>query len=236
MKKINSDCLDNLEYDKALLEYLRVYITEHKQKKFEEILDLRTRSLTIVLEDIFKPHNASAAMRTAECFGVQDIHIVEQENSFDFNPYVLRGSGKWLSYHHHNEDNSQNIEACFKQLKSDGYSILATSPHEYAVDYKSIELPEKVAVVFGAEETGISPYVQEHADHLITIPMMGFTESFNISVSAAIILEHYNNIIRQRGDWELNKEEKFSLQLEWFKKVVPNLDVHLRHFQKKHKS
>lgn len=228
--------MDRSNYDKALFEYLSDFVTSHKKARFSEILAQRTRSLTVVLEDIFKPHNASAVLRTAECLGLQDVHIVEQDNAFDYNPYVLRGSGKWLNFHHYNHESERNIELCFKQLKSDGYTIMATSPHAYAVDYKTVELPDKVAVVFGAEETGITPYVQEHADKLIKIPMMGFTESFNISVSAAIILEYFNVHIRKNYNTALDEKEKFELHLEWFKKVVPNLEMHINHFNKIYKS
>lgn len=212
------------------------FVTSNKKTRFNEILDQRTRNLTVVLEDIFKPHNASAVLRTAECLGLQDVHVVEQNNTFDYNPYVLRGSGKWLTVHHHNHESEQNIKLCFDQLKSDGYTILATSPHAYAVDYNTVQLPEKVAVVFGAEETGITPYVQEHADQLIKIPMFGFTESFNISVSAAIILEYYNQQIRENCDFNLKENERFMLHLDWFKKVVPNLETHIKYFDKMYNS
>lgn len=224
--------MDNRNYDKALFEYLGQFVTDNKKTKFNEVLDRRTRNLTVVLEDIFKPHNASAVLRTAECLGLQDVHVVEQDNAFDYNPYVLRGSGKWLTLHQHNDESKQNVKSCFDSLKREGYTILATSPHAYAVDYKTVELPEKIAVVFGAEETGITPYVQEHADHLIKIPMKGFTESFNISVSAAIILEYYNENIRLKYDIGLTEDEKFELHLDWFKKVVPNLETHISYFNK----
>ncbi|PIB35319.1 hypothetical protein BFP72_07860 [Reichenbachiella sp. 5M10] len=228
MKKINSDSFDQQTYDQKLLRYLDAYVTDHKKEKFDQILNQRTRGLTLVLEDIFKSHNASAVLRTAECLGLQDVHVVEQHNRFDFNPYVLRGSGKWLTVHHH-KNAEQNIENCFHALRKQGYQILATAPRE-AIDYRTVDLSKKTAVVFGAEETGISDYVKEHADQLITIPMAGFTESFNISVSAAIVLEFYNHAIRKQEGWQLSSEEKFSLLLEWYQKVVPKIDMHLKYF------
>ncbi|MCV9386110.1 TrmH family RNA methyltransferase [Reichenbachiella ulvae] len=224
--------MDKKEYDRLLFEYLDQYVTDNKKQVFDQVLNQRTRKLTLVLEDIFKPHNASAVMRTAECLGLQDVHVVEQNNSFDFNPYVLRGSGKWLTVHHHKDRKSHNIESCFRQLKEGGYQIIATSPKSSAVDYREVDLSKKTAVIFGAEETGISEYVTENADQLITIPMKGFTESFNISVSAAIVLEYFNHELRKSDGWQLSSEEKFSLLLEWYRKVVPKVHLHIKHFEK----
>lgn len=224
--------MDKEQYNQLLFEYLDQYVTDNKKRVFDQVLNQRTRQLTLVLEDIFKPHNASAVMRTAECLGLQDVHVVEQNNSFDFNPYVLRGSGKWLTVHHHKNKKHHNIETCFEQLKSQGYQILATSPKASAVDYREADLSKKTAVVFGAEETGISDYVTSHADQLITIPMKGFTESFNISVSAAIVLEYYNHELRKTEGWQLSSEERFSLLLEWYQKVVPKVNLHIKHFEK----
>ncbi|MEP2275270.1 MAG: RNA methyltransferase [Reichenbachiella sp.] len=223
--------MNNIQYHKALLAYLSEYVTEHKKSRFEEILGQRTRYLTVVLEDLFKAHNASAVMRTAEGLGLQDIHVVEQRNTYDYNPYVLRGAGKWLTLHKYNSSD-QNMKICFDHLKMNGYQILATSPHEYASDFREIEITTKTAVVFGAEETGISDFVKDHADGFVKIPMRGFTESFNISVSAAVILEDFNHQIRKGSNIGLTPEEKFSLKLEWYQKMVPNVDIHITAFNK----
>lgn len=224
--------MSNQDYKHALCSYLAKYVTANKQQKFEQILAQRTRHLTVVLEDIFKSHNASAVLRTAECMGLQDVHVVEQDNSFNLNPYVLRGSGKWLTVHHHRKEKGvKTIEKCFGQLRQQGYQILATTPEPGAVDFNDVILSERVAVVFGSEENGISEYVKTYADDLIKIPMFGFTESFNISVSAAMILENFNHKIRSNNSWELSEEEKQHLKLEWMKKVVPNIDIHIRRFE-----
>lgn len=207
------------------------YVTDNKKQLFEDILGQRTRYLTVVLEDLFKAHNASAVMRTAEGLGIQDIHVVEQRNAYDYNPYVLRGAGKWLTMHKYNQSD-HNMKVCFDHLKSQGYQILATSPHEYAKDYRKYQITQKTAVVFGAEETGISDYVKDNADGFVQIPMHGFTESFNISVSAAIVLEDFCRQIRNNVEIGLTPDEIFSLKLEWYQKMVPNVDIHLRAFNK----
>lgn len=228
--------MNNLEYQQELLAYLSVYVTDHKKELFEEVLTQRTRHLTVVLEDLFKAHNGSAVMRTAEGMGLQDIHVVEQRNAYDYNPYVLRGAGKWLTLHKY-KDTDQNMKVCFDHLKAEGYQVIATSPHEYAKDFRDHEITQKTAVVFGAEETGISDYVKENADGFVKIPMHGFTESYNISVSAAIILEDFSRQLRANiSDIGLTPEERFTLKLEWYQKMVPNVDAHLRAFDKSYKT
>jgi tRNA (guanosine-2'-O-)-methyltransferase len=233
MNPINLDSLNNQEYLEALLKYLGQFVTEHKKDKFEKVLSERTRNLTVVLEDIFKSHNASAVMRTVECMGIQDVHIVEQRNAYDYNPYVLRGSGKWLTFYRYNES-EHNMKICMDHLKSKGYQVLAASPHPYATDYSEQKIDKKTAVVFGAEETGISDFVKENADGLIKIPMSGFTESYNISVSAGIIFEDYQKKIRKNNMYKLTPDEIFTLRLEWYKKVVHNYEIHEKEFKKKH--
>lgn len=230
------DSLNKAKYQEDLLRYLSEYVTENKKKRFDQILSQRTRYLTIVLEDLFKSHNASAVMRTAECMGIQDIHVVEQRNTYDYNPYVLRGSGKWLTLKKYN-DTDQNMKTCFDHLRKEGYQILATSPHEYAVDYHDVQIDQKTAVVFGAEETGISDFVKAHADGFVKIPMQGFTESFNISVSAGIILENFNHQIRKKQyDYHLTADEIFALKLDWYQKMVPHVELHLCEFDKNYTS
>ncbi|WP_456462220.1 TrmH family RNA methyltransferase [Reichenbachiella sp.] len=226
------DFSNNRAYQEQWLAYMSEYVTDNKKQLFEKVLSKRTRYLTVVLEDLFKAHNASAVMRTAEGLGIQDIHVVEQRNAYDYNPYVLRGAGKWLTLHKYNQT-EQNMRVCFDQLKSQGYQILATSPHEYAKDYREFDIKQRTAVVFGAEETGISDFVKENADGFVQIPMYGFTESFNISVSAAIVLEDFSRQIRDDREIDLSPDEIFELKLEWYQKMVPNVEVHQRAFEKK---
>jgi len=226
--------LNNTEYKTALLHYFSAFVTGHKKEKIGNVLSQRTRALTVVLEDIYKPHNASAVIRTAECLGIQDIHIVEDRNPYDDNPYVTRGSAQWITLHHYRHHNQQNIKKCFSQLKNQGYQIIATTPHDDAQPYQSMEINQKMAIVFGAEETGISDFVRANADAFVTIPMAGFTESFNISVSAAILLAHYVDKIKLKLNWELSDEEKFNLTLDWYEGIVPNAACHLRDFRKKY--
>ncbi len=217
--------MTDLTHQQALTEYLSEYISDNKRNRIEEVLNLRTRHITVVLEDIFKPHNASAVLRTCECFGVQDIHIVEERNTYDVNRYVTRGSAKWISLHKYDHPNQPNIEACFQQLKAQGYQIVATSPRGKKTIH-DIDVNKKTAIVFGTEEDGISEYVQDNADELIQIPMYGFTESFNISVAAAIILDTFVTEMRKENvNWKLSDAEKETLKLEWYNSCVKHSEA-----------
>lgn len=217
----------------AITEYLSDFISENKKDRMEEVLGQRTRHLTVVLEDIFKPHNASAVLRTCECFGIQDVHIVEQRNSYDVNPYVTRGSAKWLTIHKYDHPNHHNIETCFEQLRKNKYQIVATSPIGTQT-IKDIPIDRKTALVFGTEETGISQYIEDNADNLVQIPMYGFTESFNISVSAAILLETFVERLKMSDTkWELTNTEKNALKFEWYKGCIKHSEALINVFEQK---
>lgn len=225
----------NKEQQQELLVYLSEYISKHKRNRIEEVLQERTRHVTVVLEDIFKPHNASAVLRTCECYGVQDIHIVEQRNAYDVNRYVTRGSAKWLSLHKYDHPNHDNIDICFDKLKNQGYKMYATSPIGN-IEPTDIPLNEKVAIVFGTEETGISDYVKENSDGLVNIPMYGFTESFNISVAAAILLEHViGNLKKSNHKWNLNQDEMHNLKYEWYQSVIKHSEPLIQNYLKNYK-
>ncbi|MBD8490703.1 RNA methyltransferase [Echinicola sp. CAU 1574] len=219
--------------DKALLAYLSDYITDHKKAKMEEVLALRSRYFTVVLEDIYKPHNASAVIRTCDCFGIQDIHIIEKATSYHINPYVTRGAAQWVDLHRY-EDSAENpaVDACFDGLREKGYKIYATSPHGKSIPISELNPSEKIALVFGNEHAGVSDEVIEKSDGVVHIPMTGFTESFNISVSASICLyDLKQKITKTHPDiYYLSEEEKDLLRFQWYKGVVKNVDIHIKQF------
>lgn len=214
-----------------LIEYLLTYLTESRKELFQRVLEKRTRYLTVVLEDIFQSQNASAVLRTCDCFGIQDVHIIENTNHFNVNPKVVRGATKWLTLHHYNEKENNTVDALNK-LKADGYRIIATSPYGNDVDLIDFDLTQgKTALVFGTELEGISKSVVENADGFIKIPMNGFTESFNISVSAAIILHHLTFKLNQQGvNYQLSEKEKEELMLEWLKRSLKGSDLLIEEF------
>ncbi|NGP88082.1 TrmH family RNA methyltransferase [Fodinibius halophilus] len=204
-----------------LLNYLKEFITEDRWTKINEVLSSRTRYLTVVLEDIYQPHNASAVLRSCDGFGIQDVHIIENKNEFDPNKGVTIGADKWISYHQYSKEGQNNTERCFQSLREQGYQVIATTPHHDDVTIDEVPLDKPTALVFGAELTGLSDYAMEEADGYAKIPMHGFSESFNISVGAALCLYDVTTRLR-KGDqnWSLTEEEKLELQLDWVRKSV----------------
>ncbi len=228
-----------MESEKSSIVYMQViqelskYVTDHKKLFVENVLSQRTRFVTLVMEDIYQTQNASAVLRTVECFGLQDIHIVENEGAYTLNKRVLKGADKWLTINQYRRASSNNTKVCFEKLKEEGYTILAAVPSHEAISIQDYKIENKVAVVIGNELHGLSAYAKEKADQLVRIPMYGFTESLNLSVSAAICL---NELIPQlRGsklNWQLLEAEKSALRLDWYRKIVKGSAIIEKQFLK----
>lgn len=210
---------------RQLLEFLLQFITDNRKGRFMEVVQQRTRHLTIVLEDIFQPHNASAVLRSADCFGIQDVHIIENENKFRLNPDIELGSAQWLTIRRYNQL-EYNTQACFAYLKQSGYRIIATTPHEKSATPETLPLQHKTALIFGTELHGLSKQAMEMADGFIRIPMFGFTESLNISVSAGLMLHTLSGRLRtEQGKWQLPEHESLELLLQWAKASLGNAEL-----------
>ncbi len=218
---------------KELRDYLFGFISENKKTLFETIIENRTRHLTVVLENIYQPHNASAVLRSCDLFGVQDVHIIENSNEYTLSKEVALGSSKWLTMRKHNEE-EENTLACYDALRKDGYRIVATTPHTKDVMLDELPLDQKTALVFGTELTGLSDIAMENADAYVKIPMYGFTESFNISVSAALSLYQLTeNLRKSEINWQLSEEEKVDIQIAWAMNVIKKSDLIVEDFLKK---
>ncbi len=217
--------------DRALLDYLNGFISERRLRRFEEVLALRTRYVTLVLEDIYQSHNISAVLRSCDAFGVQDVHILEGNNPFRFSPEITQGTEKWLSIYRYAE---VGREDCIEQLKSRGYRIIVTSPHTKAATPETLDLSERLAIVIGNETSGVSERFSQAADGNLVIPMVGFVESLNLSVASAICLERLTRRLRDPetgpAGWHLTEDEKDQLRLEWARATVPNAAAIERRF------
>lgn len=221
-------------FDQGLLDYLGRYVTPHKKSVMERVLANRTRHLTVVLEDIFKPHNASAVIRTCDCFGLQDIHVIEKTDQYKVNPYVTRGASQWVDLHKYYQEGSSSVEACFDSLRAKGYKIYGTSPSAGGISIYDLQPEEKLALVFGNEHEGISEEVKSKADGLVHIPMLGFTDSFNISVSASVFLFDLVRKAEKMGieNFHLSEPEKNELRMKWYRAIVKNSDIHEKVYRK----
>ena len=223
--------------DKELIEHLASYLTPNRQALFNSVLQQRTRYLTVVLEDIFQPQNASAVLRTCDCFGIQDVHIIENRNDFEVDREVAMGASKWLSLKKYNQLEQNSLEA-IRQLKRNGYRIVATSPHINDQELHNFDMSKgKTALVFGSELPGISEIIKDEADEFLKIPMYGFTESFNISVSAAIILHHLTLKMKQDAaiEWNLSQEEQQEIKLEWIRRSIKRSELIEQRFKENRK-
>ncbi|MAZ37180.1 MAG: rRNA methyltransferase [Crocinitomicaceae bacterium] len=191
------------------------FLTDERNELFDRLLEHRTRHIVIGVEDVFHEHNSGALIRSAECFGIQDIHVMEDENNFKVQSGMAMGSENWVSIKSHK--GTQGISKCVDDLKAEGYTIVAATPHEKDVILEDYIPNEKTAFFFGSEKTGVSPLVLEKADVHLRIPIYGATESFNVSVSSALILQNMRSKLNamDRAVWELSKEEIVALKLEW---------------------
>lgn len=214
-----------------LISYLNTFVSERRQKRFEEVLSERTAHLRIVLEDVYQAHNASAVLRSCDCFGVQYVDFIENRNRYKISEDVAMGSSNWLSISRYNAPDKNNTVECIKSLKAQGYRVVATTPHKD--DYNIYDLPidQKTALVFGTEIDGITQDVFDHADAFVKIPMYGFTESFNISVCAALCMYELTTRIRKSNiDYHLSEEEKTDIYLEWQKNSISRSDLIIKQF------
>lgn len=226
---MNIDIKTQLE----LYDFIAQFITEERKIIFQEVLEMRTRHLTVVLEDIYQSQNASAVLRTCDCFGIQDVHIIENRNEFNVCKDVELGSSKWLTIKTYNKK-AQNTLLAFDELRKNGYKIVATSPHKNGYELNELPVDEKIALVFGTELNGLSKIALNNADEYVKIPMHGFTESFNISVSAGIFLSHLSMKIRNSNlSWQLSDEEKVVVMLNWAKSAVKNPEFLVKEFLRK---
>ena len=215
--------------------YLEQFVTEERQARLTEILANRTRHVTVVLEDLFQTQNISAVLRTCDCYGVQDVHVIKHRNEFEVHKDISMGADKWLSIHQYPHSN-HNVKDCIDRLHEQGYWVAATLPDEQKRTIFDLPVERKTAFLFGTELTGLSDEAIKYADGNVLIPMYGFTESFNISNSAAIILSHFSERMRHsEAQWQLPIEEKEILYFEWLQKSVKNpdglIDYYLKHQQ-----
>jgi tRNA (guanosine-2'-O-)-methyltransferase len=208
-----------MNLDKLVLDEFYGIVSQNKIEMFNEIAALRTKHLTVVLENIFQEHNASAVLRTCDCFGIQELHAIEKNNTYKVQRDIARGAGRWVDLN--NYSSTTPTQDCLIKLKNEGYVIVATTPHEKEISLKELPLNKPLALVFGTEGEGISADVEELADHFVRIPMYGFTESFNVSISVALALQFLRSRLEsEKIDFLLDTEEQVKLKINWCTKII----------------
>lgn len=221
------------ENEQELINYLSGFVSDRRKQRLNEVLNERMRHMTVVLEDVYQAHNASAVLRSCDCFGVQDVHFIENRNKFKISEDVSMGATQWLNITKYQEQEN-NTKHCIQELKKKGYRIVATSPHTHNCTIADLDVSTPFALVFGTEIDGISKDVLDTADEFVKIPMYGFTESFNISVSAALCMYELTTRIReQKIAYQLSEQEKQKIYLEWLKVSISKVDLIVKEFYNK---
>lgn len=214
--------------DLDLLSYLETYITPERLKRFNDVLSERTNYITVAIEDVFQMHNASAVIRSCDVFGIQKAHIIEDRFGQRLDKNIAMGAQKWVDIERYS-----TVEPCIRKLRGDGYKIIATTPNSDSTLLEDFKLEDKVALFFGTEKEGLSAEVIEQADGTLKIPMSGFSESLNISVSAAIILYSLTlQLKRSKLHWRLSEGEILEKRLDWTKKSIKSIDKIIERYRK----
>lgn len=216
--------------DKDYLAYLETILTDNRKQRFLDVLSKRTNHFTIAMEDVFQLHNTSAVMRSCEVFGIQELNVVEERYTKSIDKEIAMGAQKWVDV-----NRFESISNCISSLKNKGYQIIATTPHENDCLLDDFDISKPSAFFFGTERDGLSEEVMQNADGFLKIPMSGFTESLNISVSAAIIIQNLMSRLHKSSiNWQLSEEEMFVKRLAWTKNTIKDIKrIEARYYSEK---
>ena len=205
--------------DLDYLHFLENILTDNRKERFLNVLNTRTKHFTIAVEDVFQMHNTSAVMRSCEVFGIQELNVIEQRYGKSIDKEIAMGAQKWVDI-----NSFDSVTDCIDNLKNQGYQIIATTPHENDCLLEDFDISKPSALFFGTERDGLSDEVLQRADGFLKIPMVGFTESLNISVSAAIIIQNLTTRLRKTEiDWQLSENEILEKRLDWAKNSIKDI-------------
>ena len=205
--------------DIAYLTFLENILTDNRKERFQKVLENRTKHFTIAVEDIFQLHNTSAVMRSCEVFGIQEMNVIEERYGKSIDKEIAMGAQKWVDI-----NKFETVTDCLKTLKGKGYQIIATTPHENDCLLDDFDISKPSALFFGTERDGLSDEILKAADGFLKIPMVGFTESLNISVSAAIIIQNLTERLRKSDiNWQLTDEEILEKRMAWTKNSIKDI-------------
>ena len=225
-----------MEYyqDEDLYAFLCAYLTDERQALFDKVIKNRTDHFTVAVEDLHKEQNASAVVRSCDCFGIHQLHIIQENNPYKVSKSIAKGAERWVDVKLF-QDSAENSQECLDYLRKKGYKIIATTPDPNAQRLDELDIHQPAAFIFGGERDGLSEQIISQADEYLTIPNFGFTESFNISVSAAIILYHASVRLRASKDinWQLSPEQMLSTKIKWAIKTIPRGEKLVKYFYEK---
>jgi tRNA (guanosine-2'-O-)-methyltransferase len=214
--------------DLDYLNYLETFLTENRKERFLNVLSRRTNHFTVAMEDVFQLHNTSAVMRSCEVFGIQQLNVVEEKFGKSIDKEIAMGAQKWVDVNRY-----ESISSCISTLKNKGYQIIATTPHENDCMLDDFDISKPSALFFGTERDGLSKEVLDNADGFLKISMQGFTESLNISVSAAIIIQNLMSRLHKSNiHWQLTEDEILQKRIDWARNTIKDIQrIEKRYFE-----
>lgn len=185
--------------------------TEERLRKMRQAARLRTRRYTFVLEDLNDPHNISAVLRTCECFGIQEVHVIEEIRPFRVSRPIVKGATQWIDI-----VRWTSRKDCLDHLRSRGFRIAVASSRAEK-SFHNLDLDPPTAIYMGTEFQGPSEHIYGAADVIFKLPQHGFTESLNVSVCAGMIVAHLDRHMDDRGreNFTISPSEQEELVSRW---------------------
>lgn len=192
--------------------FFEQFITDDRKRKINGVLSYRINRIVLVLENIYDPHNVSAVIRTCDGLGFLDLYIVDPNKKIKYSSPITTGAEKWLNIFTYNE-----IGKCYEDLRKKGYQIYASVLDKKAENLTDIDINKgKTAFVLGNEHSGLTEEAINGADGLFYIPMYGFVQSFNISVTAAMVLYWSREKLNMAGiSGDLSDKEIEKYKIKW---------------------
>lgn len=193
-------------------------MTPERRARLDGVLNRRQPDLTVLAENLHKPRNLSAVVRTCDAVGVSDIHVVPGETNVRKHWHTSQGAEKWVELQVHD-----TTRAACEHLRSEGFTILAAHLSDAAVDYREVDFTRPTALLIGTEAFGVSDEGLRWVDREIVIPMMGMSQSLNVSVATAVVL--YEAVAQRRaaGLYETSRmppARHARMRFEWFHPTV----------------
>ena len=206
---------------------LEPFVTAARLARMRQVLAQRLAWFTVVLDNLFDPHNISAVLRSCDAFGVQNVHVIESVETFKVNREISMRADKWLTLHRW-----RSFAECRTALKRRRFTLLATSVAADALPLDAAPCDRRVAVVLGNEHRGVSEATRAACDGVVTIPMHGFVESLNVSVAAALVIAGCAGRMRRAGRQVLlSPRERSAVWNTWMRQQVKHPDQVLARLQ-----
>ena len=197
--------------DQGLIEAFEPMVSDARRERLLEVLSGRLLSVTVLLDAPHDPHNGAAVLRTCEALGIQSVHVLPRVEEFQASRVVTKGSDRWVDIVRH-----PSADAALRSLRALDYLLVGSHPQGELLPSDLCELP-RVAIVLGNEHGGICAELERAVDRRVRVPMRGFVESLNLSVSAAVLLAQAT----QGRSGDLSADERKRVHARWLLQSVP---------------